>query len=89
MAVIDIEQGLRLLVAFLALAVFIIALLSYRRRPILRTLLLTVAFSIYFLKGIFLSTDIFLPEQGDFLNSLGVLADAAFLILVTIAVFRS
>lgn len=85
----ELEPILRVGVAILALGVFVIAALSYRRRPTLRTLLLTIAFGIYFLKGIFLSSDILLPEQGDFLNSLGVLADAVFLILVTLAMFKS
>jgi len=86
---IDLDNGLRLGVAFLALVVFIIAVLSYARRRTIRMLLLAIAFGIYVLKGVFLSTDIFLPEQGNLLDSLGVLADAAFLVLVTLAVFRS
>lgn len=84
----DYEDVLRLLVTLLAAGIFLVALLSYRRRPTTRTLLVTVAFAVYVLKGLFLSGEVFIAEHGDFLESLGIVADAAFLILISLAFMK-
>ncbi|MHB8604098.1 MAG: hypothetical protein ACYDCK_02485 [Thermoplasmatota archaeon] len=86
---IDPQDALRLLVTGLALVVFAVAFLSYLRRPTLRTLLITGAFGVYVLKGLLLTSDLVFPEHGNLLDSLGIVADAAFLLLIAAAFLKA
>lgn len=85
----EIEEVLSLLVTLLAAGIFVLALLAYRRRPSARTLLLAIAFAIYATKGLLLSGEILFEAQETLLETLGVAAEAAFLILISLAFLRN
>jgi hypothetical protein len=87
----DAEDVLGILVSVLALGIFAIALVAYRRRPTSRTLLITGAFGVYVLKGVFLALDV--TNEADrfweeFWEYWVVLADVLFLLLIAWAFLK-
>lgn len=85
----ELEDYLRVLVTLLALAIFVVAALAYRRRPTGRVLLMLVAFAVYVVKGALISLDLVFPEKGNLIESLAILGDALFLILIGAAVLKA
>jgi len=83
-----IEDALRLSVTSLALVVFVIALLAYRRQRTRRVFLLTLAFGFYVLKGLLLSVD-FLVGEVPFIDYVGEAGDAVFLLLILAAFLKA
>jgi hypothetical protein len=81
MADIEFTDVIRLLIPLLAAVLFVFALMAYRRRPTARVLLFASAFGVYFVKGVFLGTEIFIPEGSDLLTALTIVADAVILLL--------
>lgn len=84
----DFEDVLRLAVGALSFVLFLIALLSYRRRPTPRVLILAIAFAVYAVKGIFLALEFFVEQEAALFDYLAILADVVFLVLVGLAVLR-
>lgn len=83
-----IEDVLRAVVAIVALVIFFIALAAYRRQRTTRTLLLTIAFGIYVLKGALLTID-FVVGEVPLVDYVGILGDTAFLLLVLAAFLKA
>lgn len=83
-----VEDTLRLVVTILALLVFVIALLAYRRQRTRRILLLCFAFGFYVAKGLLLSID-FLVGEVPFIDYVGEAGDAVFLLLILAAFLQA
>lgn len=87
---VELEDYLQLASALLAAVIFLVALLSWRRRPHRRTLLLTAAFGLFLLRSAFLVASDFLVAQaaGDALERAAVVLEAAFLVLLAAAFLK-
>lgn len=81
MADLDLQDLFRLLVPLLAGILLFVSVQAYRRTRTTRVLFFAAAFGVYFLKSLFIGTELLLPDQGDLLEYLGVVADAAILVL--------
>lgn len=82
MAMIDLQDAVRLVIPVLALILFAVSVQSYRRTRTPRVLFFASAFGVYFLKSLFIGSELLIPEQGDALEYLSVLGDAVFLLLL-------
>jgi hypothetical protein len=69
----------RLVVPVLAGILFFISVQAYRRTRTTRVLFFLCAFALYFVKSLFISTEILVPEQNDLLEFLGIVADVGIL----------
>lgn len=78
---VDLQDAFRLVVPVLAFGLFLVAAHAYRRNRTTRVLLIAAAFGAYAVKGLFISTEVVLPEHGNLLEYLSVLADVAILLL--------
>jgi hypothetical protein len=78
---IEAQDLFRLAVPILAGILLFISVQAYRRTRTTRVLLFSLAFCIYFLKSLFISTEILIPSQNDLLEYLGIVADVAILCL--------
>lgn len=76
---IDPQDLFRLVVPILAAVLLFISVQAYRRTRTTRMIFFTLAFGVYFLKSLFISTEILVPEANDTLEFLGIVADVAIL----------
>ena len=77
----DPQDFVRLAIPVLAGILLFISVTAYMRTKTTRVLFFAAAFALYFVKSLFISTEILLPEQNDLLEYLGIVADAGILIL--------
>lgn len=86
----ELEDWLQLAASALALAILVVAVLAYRRRPTTRTLLVTIAFGLFAARGLFNVADFVLAEDVvDVLESLGVVLEVGFLVVITAAFLKA
>ena len=78
---VDPQDLVRLAVPVLAGILAFISIQAYRRNRTTRVLFFTLAFGLYFVKSLFISTEVLIPEQNDLLEFLGIVCDAAILLL--------
>jgi hypothetical protein len=87
----ELEDYLQLAAGILATIILVVALLSYRRRPTKRTLLVTLAFALLFVRSVFHALSDFAVGKpaGDVLEGLAVPLEIGFLLLITVAFLRT
>lgn len=83
----ELQSGAMAWATVLSLALFVIALLSYRRSGERRILLITAAFGLFFVKNLVLSYLLFAGQAGSFPLS-SALLDTAVLLSFYVALFR-
>jgi hypothetical protein len=81
MASLEPQDLFRLAVPVLAGVLLFISVTAYRRTRTTRILFFMLAFALYFVKSLFISTEILIPEQNDLLEFLGIVSDVAILCL--------
>lgn len=85
----DVEDYLQAVACVLALAIFAVAWLAYRRRPTERTLLVVAALGLFALRGLFTVSDFFLEAAiSDPLESSAIILEVGVLGLVTAALLK-
>jgi hypothetical protein len=77
----DPQDAFHLAVPILAAILFFISIQAYRRTRTARVLLFALAFAAYFVKSLFIASEILIPEQNDLLEFLAIVADVAILSL--------
>ncbi|MFA5943506.1 MAG: hypothetical protein WC876_03460 [Candidatus Thermoplasmatota archaeon] len=84
----EFQDVFRLLVPLLAAGMLFFAAQAYKRARTTRLLLFAAAFAIFFVKSLFIGTELLFPEQGDFLEAMSVVADCIILLLFFLSMTR-
>ncbi len=77
----ELDEIIRVLSSFLALAIFTISAIAYLRERRRKILLVSAAFFFYALKGFLKVSDIIIPQKGDVIDIAANLLDFVILLL--------
>ncbi|MEK6974910.1 MAG: hypothetical protein AABY18_01045 [Candidatus Thermoplasmatota archaeon] len=85
---IELHDIFRLLVPLFAAVMLYFSAQAYRRARTKRLMFFMAAFAVFFLKSLFIGTELIFPEQNDLFETIGIIADCLILLLFFLSMTR-